>query len=337
MHPPRQIDTTLAKVHAILEVVRAASASGAATSGPRVVVAGETDTGKSSTALTLTNNAVGKHGITFVDLDPGQGSIGIPGALAAVFLEASIPVDDGFASTVPLCFFHGAKKVDMDSRKRYLDLCSCLSQCVSSLADKRENFRRGGVMVNTMGWVTGLGYDLLREIIDIFKATHVIVTGSNHRLMQALESDVVCMRSPDDPLVLIPLKRNARVQVREGLMRQQARHGQLEVYWKGTPRTPLLPCRIVVMLKDVMLFDTVTLQEIRNSAQIRPLSVAAIPHADTVAEIDASNVAGFVIVLEVGGRTLSLLAPSAGPLPRPILLVSKDIFASPEDVPPISV
>lgn len=76
--------------------------------GPRVIVIGPTDSGKSSLCRMLLSWAC-KQGWkpTFVDLDIGQGSITIPGCIAATPVEMPIDVMEGIPLEMPIVYFYG--------------------------------------------------------------------------------------------------------------------------------------------------------------------------------------------------------------------------------------
>lgn len=76
--------------------------------GPRVIVVGPTDCGKSTLSRMLLSWAV-KQGWkpTFVDLDIGQGSITIPGCIAATPIEMPIDPVEGIPLEIPLVYFYG--------------------------------------------------------------------------------------------------------------------------------------------------------------------------------------------------------------------------------------
>merc|ERR1719204_2667960 len=87
------------------------------TFGPRVLIVGPKDCGKSTLTKILANYAVrlGRKP-TLVDLDVGQNMISIPGTVAAVFLERPMEVESGLDVVSPIVLFYGdhnpAKKVD---------------------------------------------------------------------------------------------------------------------------------------------------------------------------------------------------------------------------------
>jgi hypothetical protein len=65
--------------------------------GPRVVVAGPTDVGKSTLCRLLLNWGVRAGAApTYVDLDVGQGTVTAPGCLAATPIETPVDVEEGY-------------------------------------------------------------------------------------------------------------------------------------------------------------------------------------------------------------------------------------------------
>ena len=69
--------------------------------GPRVMVVGPQDVGKSTLCRILLNYAVrmGRAPI-FVDLDVGQGEISVPTTLGANLVERPADIDEGFSLQV---------------------------------------------------------------------------------------------------------------------------------------------------------------------------------------------------------------------------------------------
>ncbi|PKH98595.1 hypothetical protein CRG98_049703 [Punica granatum] len=99
-------------VHAILEGrrnrARASPPDSNSSQGPRVIVVGPKDSGKSTLSRMLLSWAA-KQGWkpTFVDLDVGQGFITIPGSIAATPIELPIDPVEGVPLEMPLVYFYG--------------------------------------------------------------------------------------------------------------------------------------------------------------------------------------------------------------------------------------
>ncbi|CAN6470362.1 unnamed protein product [Victoria cruziana] len=109
-------------VHAILDARRARAKEATTTAsadsvslpvpkesqGPRVIVVGPTDSGKSTLSKMLLSWA-SKQGWkpTFVDLDVGQGSITIPGCISATPIEMPIDPVEGIPLEMPIVYFLG--------------------------------------------------------------------------------------------------------------------------------------------------------------------------------------------------------------------------------------
>lgn len=348
---PRPLSTELHELEVRFNLKRqAAEAAGKA--GPVVLLVGEKDTGKSTACRTLVNLALCSSsfparstnatktdrdsesivkGVSLVDLDVGQGGITCPGSVAAAFMESTIPVDDGFQTMTPLVFFFGEKLVTEQTRKRYLDLCAWVAQSVASLQMAKSGYRTGGVIINTMGWVRELGYNLLKQIVTIFDVTDIVVCGGNEALFDALGTDFSFAKSRIEfhKFVMSGAPETAKT----GIERMRSRNNQLSTYFLGTPRTPLTAVRLVVYLKDVVLIDAVTLEDFQVKS-LRPLTVAAVSTAPQRELCASANVAGFVVITDIGRKTLTLLSPAPGALPRPFLLVAPAFVAKPEFIPP---
>lgn len=360
--PPQPIYTSLdaLKTELVCASQAAALLADAKSQGPVILVLGGKESGKSTVCRHLANlflshsnpaqklyptlgSVAGSElgvtsssppwGVTVVDLSIRQNAISCcPGSIAAAFLESPISVDDDFSSLIPLVFFFGDKDVTAASRKRYLDICAWMHQSIQSLKHAKPIFRAGPVIVDTIGWTRDLGYDILRQLISIFGVTDVVVTGggSSDAVADSLKADFAFMSGS------LAIRRLDAYRVPSTVCGQSqvASCGsqQLHQYFFGTLRTPLSPTRLVVYLKDVVLLDARTLQEIPLRG-LKPLSLAAVSTAPTRELCESKNVAGFVIITDIGKQTLTLLSPAPGKLPRPFLLVSDVVRAQPQDIP----
>jgi polyribonucleotide 5'-hydroxyl-kinase len=323
-------DTAVRELHAQLGASRVGAAAGNA-SGPVVVIAGQVDRGKSTLGATLINRALadGKP-VAAVELDVGQAGMGCPGSLSATFLRSPMAPDDDFQSTVPLSFFFGDKTVTPDSAARYTELCGQLRRCLDNVNEREARYRHGGAIINTMGWTTGLGLELLQRVVDLFRATHVIVVGDDEPLLEAMRA---LGRGSVRALSVLPyVAPPDRLRRRSTALRIAARDERIRCYFVGTPQKPLAAIRVVLSVSDLIFLDAVTLAPLEPKL-LKPTTLAAVSHGNTAELAKLSNIAGFVVLLDIGEQFVSVLTPSAGPLPSRVLLVSPSIRLS--NLPPM--
>eukprot|EP00002_Diphylleia_rotans_P033095 TRINITY_DN7001_c0_g1_i4.p1 TRINITY_DN7001_c0_g1~~TRINITY_DN7001_c0_g1_i4.p1 ORF type:complete len:351 (+),score=62.83 TRINITY_DN7001_c0_g1_i4:56-1108(+) len=100
-------------------------------SGPRVMLVGPTDSGKSSVSRILINYAI-RHDMrpTYVDLDVGQNSISPPGCVAAIPMFRPVDVEEGYSLLAPLAFFYGHENLSANPtnfKHQTLQLAKALS------------------------------------------------------------------------------------------------------------------------------------------------------------------------------------------------------------------
>ena len=300
--------------------------------GPRVLVVGENQWERETVARSLLNLAVRRgspYGVGFVDVDVAMPLVGCPGTVSAAFVEEPVVAPEDFDVMMPLTFFHGTPSVTSATRKRYLDLCVCVAQAATSLGFANAKFEAGGILIHSVSPSSEIQHDVLSDLIAIFAVTHVIVTGANYELEKFLVNavlgrSVTFLRTPKVPGVAPP----------SAVTAAQRRQLQLERYFFGTSRTPRLPVRGVARMCDVELLHAETLRRLEWD-EVPDLSLASVVWADTTASADEANVAGFVVLLEVGKEFFSFLAPSGGELPKPYLIVSPTLQLPRELVMPL--
>lgn len=98
----------------------------------------------------------------------GQGSVAPPGTIAATPVQLPVTVEDGYPLDVPLVFFFGGS-----TPKQNPSLYKFQVERLAALLDRRANrhpaVAASGMFVNTMGWVEGLGYELILHSIQSLK------------------------------------------------------------------------------------------------------------------------------------------------------------------------
>jgi len=184
--------------------------------GPRAIVVGPTNAGKSTISRILLNYAVraGWHP-TFLDLDVGQGALAPPGCLAASPVDAPLAADAP-APDAPLAFYFGsASPADNLELFRFLvsKMASLLNkrseaaskaarrqqqmvgkatsdataEKASRIASNKKSVAAGGWVVNWPGWCEGEeALSLLESVVEALSIDTVLVVGDErlHAVLQ---------------------------------------------------------------------------------------------------------------------------------------------------------
>ncbi|KAI8469168.1 MAG: Pre-mRNA cleavage complex II protein Clp1-domain-containing protein [Monoraphidium minutum] len=315
-----------------------APAAGAESSpqGPRVVVAGPSDVGKSSLCRMLLNWGVrGGHQPTYVDLDVGQGTVTAPGCLAATPVEHPIDIEEGYPTQVPLVFFFGHAS-PADAPELYKYLTERLASVLERRAESSPEVAAAGMVVNTLGWVEGLGYDLLLHAVAALKADVVLVLEQD-RLYNQLKSALAGARGAmGRELQVVKLAKSGGIVARTQQARKDARLARVREYFYGRG-DELEPHAQTVAAEQLQMFRIgggfrapSSALPLGATSRADPLKVApapagpelthsllAVSHAAAPDQIAASNVAGFVLLsnIDAARGAATYLAPCGGPLP----------------------
>ncbi|WVZ51867.1 hypothetical protein U9M48_002970 [Paspalum notatum var. saurae] len=324
--------------HAILDARRARARVAAvqggdleASQGPRVIVVGPTDSGKSTLCKMLLSWAA-KLGWkpTYVDLDIGQGSITIPGCISATPIEKPIDIVDGIPLEMPLVYFYGHPNPSINA-DAYKVLMKELAKTLEKQFSGNAESRAAGMVINTMGWVEGLGYELLLNAIDTFKANVV------------LEKLWKMLKDAKPNIDVVKLHKSEGVVLRNSKYRQRTRSFRIKEYFYGIAND-LAPHSNIVNFSDVSVYriggghqaprsalpigaepvaDPTRLVAVNISTDMIH-TVLAVSYAKEPDEIISSNVAGFIHVTDVDiqRKKLTYIAPCPGDLPSRLLIAS---------------
>ncbi|XP_020961286.1 protein CLP1 homolog [Arachis ipaensis] len=302
-------------VHAILETRRTrdkASSSGDSESsqGPRMIVVGPTDSGK-STLLRIFLSWAAKQGSkpTFVDLDIRQGSIMIPGCNAATPIEMHIDPIDGITLEMPLVYFFG-HTTPSNNVELYKVLVKELRGMLERQFAGNTKSRASGIVMNTMGWIEGVGYDLLLHATRTLKANVVLVLGQ-----EKLYSMLIDVLKGEPKVDVVKLQRSGGVLSRNVKVHQKARTFRIREYFYGL-LNDLSPHSNIANFSDLCVYRIggepqaprsalpIGAEPVANPTRVVPVSinrdllhmVLAVSFAKEPEEIISSNVAGFIYV-----------------------------------------
>lgn len=154
-----------ANLHFALEGLRDKSiASGGAEMGPRILVVGPENSGKTSLVKTLTAYAVksGRQPIV-VNLDPRQGMLSVPGSFTAAAYSSIVDIEEGWGSSpisgpspipvkMPLVYHYGLK--DPEEGKVFKPLVTRLALAVTSRLAEDKASKDAGFIIDSSGAIS---------------------------------------------------------------------------------------------------------------------------------------------------------------------------------------
>jgi len=334
--------------HLVLNQQRS-EAKAAGGQGPRAIVVGPTDAGKSTLSRILINYAV-RSGWepTFVDLDIGQGELVPPGNIAACPIHVPIDVQEGYLAETPLAYYYGHVSPSHNS-EHYRCIVECLADTLDKRAERDPQAAASGLIINTMGWIDGLGYDLLLHSIKALKADTVLVVGNEKLYSQLSRHFEGSKRSGDAAaaVAVVKVKQSGGTVTRPPAARQAARIQRVREYFYGFAHE-LAPHSQTIPLEDLAgrIYRVgggpkapSSALPIGQTSVADPLRVVllapnkgidnsllhcllAVSRADKPETLLSSNVAGYVYISDVDliAKKLTYLAPCPGSLPGKYLL-----------------
>lgn len=306
--------------------------------GPIALIAGPTDVGKSTLCRIFLNYAVrmGRRPV-YVDLDVGQGGIGVPGTIGALLIERPAAIAENFSQLAPLVYHFGDKSPERN-QPLYKMLITKLAEVTQLRLDSNKKAKYSGMIINTCGWVKGGGYKSLVHTAKAFSAD-VIFVMDQERLYNELSRDLA-----GDSTRVIYLPKSGGVVERSRETRQESRDNRIREYFYGS-KSPLYPHSFDVKWSDMKVYKVgapalpdscmplgmKAEDNMTKLVQVVPgmnllHHVLAVSFAESVEEdVITSNVAGFICVtnVDVDRQTCTVLSPEQRPLPNTLLLMSE--------------
>ncbi|KAG9253814.1 Pre-mRNA cleavage complex II protein Clp1-domain-containing protein [Emericellopsis atlantica] len=325
----------LLNLHARLSEMRD-SAARERKHGPRVLITGPADVGKTTVTRTLASYAT-KQGSQplVVNCDPEEGILTLPGTLsAAVFATVMDPeATDGWGSTptsgpssvpvkLPIVQYYGQRNAE-DEPQFYRELVARLADTVSGRMQEDADVKASGVIIDSIDLVAkgDEGYDILAHIVDEFSVNVIVVLGSAEMNCTLAKRFGTQQTSVGEPIHVVSLDKSEGAGPRSNMLMERNREAVIKEYFFGDARRTLSPQIQQVDFGSLVIYK---LQDGGRLVREQPSSVMqhwtlAIMHAstrDTPETIRAAGVMGYVYVSDVDEerRKVKMLAPVSGRL-----------------------
>ncbi|UMM32483.1 hypothetical protein L5515_006253 [Caenorhabditis briggsae] len=328
-------------IHATLEKLRkdreaSGKDTGVTQRGPRILLVGPTDVGKTTVSRILCNYAVRKGGTPIlVDLDVGQNNISVPGSIGAMLVQKTADFVDGFERNMPLVLNFGHTSPG-ENLPLYEALLKALATTMNAEIEENPAAKLGGMIINTCGWVDGGGYTCILKSAAAFEVDVVVVI-DHERLYNVLRRDL------PDFVTVTHVPKSGGVEQRPRHIRKIARRENVHRYFYGTSSNQLYPftldlsfdavvlCKIgAEPLPDSCLSFGMEVEDHRTkvvalepSLEVKNHLFAFSRSSNVDANVLTFSVWGFCVVTEIDmeKRSLTILCPQNS-IPSNILVYS---------------
>ncbi|PWY65265.1 hypothetical protein BO94DRAFT_629297 [Aspergillus sclerotioniger CBS 115572] len=244
-----------ANVHFALESLRQ-EAKATGKDGPRVLVLGPEDAGKTSLTKILTAYAtkIGRQPLV-VNLDPTEGMLSVPGTLTATAFRTMIDVEEGWGSSpmsgpsavpvkLPLVYFYPMQNPLEADGSIYKAIVSRLALSVTGRMAEDEDARETGIIVDTPGILSQSkagNVELINHIVTEFAITTILVIGSERLysiMMKNFDNKPTASASAaasDERISVVKLSKSGGCVDRDAAFMKAVNESQIRTYFFGNP------------------------------------------------------------------------------------------------------
>ncbi|KAL9012769.1 MAG: hypothetical protein Q9173_002494 [Seirophora scorigena] len=344
--------SSYANLHFALERQRDHAAS-SGRDGPRVLILGPEDVGKTSLVKLLTAYATrsGRQPLA-VNLDPKEALLSIPGSLSASAFSSIIDVEDGWGSSptngpspipvkLPLVYYYGQANPDA-CPQIYKPIVARLALAVLSRLQEDAETKATGCLIDTPGVISQGkgGYEIVQHIVSEFQ-------GSERLYSDMLRRFNGQSTGTDATTTVIKLDRSGGSVNRDDEFLQRHRQAQVREYFFGDAKVALSPHTQQVDFSQFTIYQISESSDMLASllpggeAEEEPahkpiyertqpsgqmqngiLAVVQADVNDTHENIRDASVVGFIYVAEVDEKRkkLRILTPMGGRIPHRALV-----------------
>ncbi|KAL5115674.1 Cleavage polyadenylation factor subunit clp1 [Pleosporales sp. CAS-2024a] len=356
-----------ANLHFALELLRDQSVSSGSTEmGPRVLVVGPENSGKTSLVKIMTAYAAKtSRQPMVVNLDPRQGMLSIPGSFSAAAYSSIVDIEEGWGSSpisgpspipvkMPLVYHYGLK--DPEEGKVFKPLVTRMALAVTSRLEEDKLSKQAGFIIDSPGAISqgknGV-YENIEHIVSEFSVNVVITVGSE-RLYSDLARKYANRDAWESVHVMRIDKSGGCVDRSEEYMKA-LRHAQIREYFFGHGENTLAPSSQTCDFGDLNIFqiadapmdpntleyDALNMAPLSNHLYTRVTlscalqdSVLAVTRASPTDAHDVirdASVRGYIYVADVDEvkKKARLLSPQPGLIPGNAMVLGR----WPESVP----
>lgn len=343
-----QYHTYVYNLHFALERLRLSSFN-----GPRVLILGESSTGKSSLAHILCSYALKskQYQPLLVNLNPQAGLFSVPSSITATPISDLLDVESslwGQSITTgatklhnkqPLVKNFGLENI-RDNRPLYLETVSQLAVGVQHRLKNDPIVRRSGVIIDTpmLSHLDSESWLELNHIMNEFDVNAIVVCAVNDDLAITL-SEV--FRSKAVSIVRIPPP--SSILKVDDVTRRSIQRLQIREYFYGNSQTILSPYTIGAGYEDLSVLKPKNLSELGDNTEninmlaLDPVEVTSsnLQHAivaitnvskkSSLDTISKSSIVGYALITEMNDskRKLRILLPLPSRMPDRAMILTE--------------
>ncbi|KAI9683588.1 MAG: Cleavage polyadenylation factor subunit clp1 [Trizodia sp. TS-e1964] len=297
--------------HFALEKLRRHAATHG-TDGPRVMVVGPENSGKTSLVKILTSYAtkLGRQPLV-VNLDPKEAMMSIPGTLTATSFSSIIDVEEGWGSSptsgpslvpvkLPLVYNFGYPMPE-DDPKLFKPIATRLALAVTSRLLDDQAAKVSGCIIDTSGQISQGkdGYNIIKHLVSEF-SVNVLIALSSEKLQSDMTRRFDGQRiSSDESISVLKLIRSGGCVDRDAKFLAQASQLSIRKYYFGTNKSTLSPHTLHIDIAQLVVYK---LKEVKSALK------SLMPGGDDDSDGEASDESIFEIVEPSSLLQNSLLA-----------------------------